>query len=162
MRILYKVMILICIITMLLPINAAAADIQYIRIVSSDPSEIAQARKMQARRLILPLMKNDHAYDAEVLAKLAQNRLEAAGYCVTADIRTWSPDRVHPPAATLYITIGQGQGRNWWGILCRESWQWTFLQRNEKSSVPSNAASQNITLEFPLIRKLFSLFRLGQ
>lgn len=93
--------------------SAMGEEEWYIRVVSRDASEAAQAEKMAVRDAVLMMLPDE----TEKLEKMLPDIEKALGPAdCRADIRLWAPDGGEE-RPTLYITIGGGQGPNWWGIL---------------------------------------------
>jgi len=93
--------------------GAAGEAEMYIRIVSRDASPDAQEEKFKVRDLVLPVIQ-EHCGDDEALLSYIEVLANEIAPC-HADIRQWHPEG-HPEGSTLYITIGEGAGPNWWGI----------------------------------------------
>ena len=62
------------------------------------------------------------------------------------EMKYWQPEKETAPAQTVYITIGQGRGQNWWGVLFPESVYFASQGEGE------------LQLRFPFIQWLRSLF----
>ncbi|MBQ9944818.1 MAG: hypothetical protein IJO67_10710 [Clostridia bacterium] len=109
-----------------------AEETMYMRVVARSDAPAAQLEK-QAVRTVALLLGPEHAGLLETWHP--QCRVER---------KTWQPDEKTPPAETVYITIGPGMGRNWWGVLYPESAAW--------------AASEGTGLLFPFFNWLRELF----
>lgn len=111
---------------------AQAEERLYMRVVARSNAPSAQMEKYAVRSIALRLGP-DHAH---ILEKMhPQCRVER---------RIWQPDEKTPPAETVYITIGPGMGRNWWGVVYPESAAW--------------AAGEGSGLLFPFFSWLRELF----
>lgn len=114
---------------------AAGEEREYMRVVANSDSPYDQREKMLVRNAALLLYPDRLAW-LEVL--FPNCRVER---------KIWQPDQKTTPAGTVYITIGQGRGQNWWGVLFPESVQ--FACRGEGQ----------VQLRFPFFEWLFSLFK---
>ena len=119
------------------PISARGE--MYIRIIARDDSLAAQLEKMQFRDEILPLLPGNMADLPSSLAKIRQ------AYDCGVSIRSWAPEG-KPLRPTVYITLGEGQGRNWWGILFPDSLQLAKIEEN---------ATEEIIFRYPIFTFLF-------
>lgn len=90
---------------------AAGEEEMYIRVVSRDALPAAQEEKLRVRDAVLQLIE---CQGSIVLSDIEKKANETAPCRV--EIRRWGPEGGQP-APTLYITIGEGAGPNWWGIL---------------------------------------------
>lgn len=107
----------------------------YMRVVANSDSAEDQQEKMLVRNAALLLYPDRLVW----LEKLFPHcRVEK---------KIWQPDKETAPAGTVYITIGQGQGQNWWGVLFPESV--CFASQGEGQ----------VLLRFPVIGWLLSLFK---
>ena len=122
-----RLFFVVCVMLLLLPGQAKAE--RYMRVVARDDSPAAQREKMMVRNLALVL-------GPEALRDMRRD--------VKVEQKRWQPDEKTPPAQTVYITIGPGMGRNWWGVLYPESAAW--------------AASEGTGLLFPFFNWLRELF----
>lgn len=114
---------------------AAGEEWEYMRVVANSDSQYDQREKMLVRNAALLLYPDRLAW-LEVL--FPDCRVER---------KIWQPDQKTAPARTVYITIGQGHGQNWWGVLFPESVR--FACRGEGQ----------VLIQFPFFEWLFSLFR---
>lgn len=111
---------------------AKATEKMYMRVVARDDSPAAQMEKYIVRDAAL-FLGPEHA---AALGKWYPScRVER---------KIWQPDEKTPPAETVYITIGPGEGRNWWGVLYPDSVAW--------------AASEGTGILFPFLYWLSGLF----
>lgn len=91
----------------------------YMRVVARDDTTAGQREKMLVRNWALlcwPEMEN----------------VEKAFPDCEVTYRFWQPDKNTAPAGTVYITIGQGQGQNWWGVLYPDSIHWAGGEKGEE------------------------------
>lgn len=117
--------------------GAAGEEIRYMRVVARDDSPSAQREKMLVR-------------DAAIACWPDTEKLEAFFPDCRVSERIWQPDKNTAPAKTVYITIGQGQGRNWWGVLYPGSACWAGGGR----------AGEEVQITFPVLSWLAGLFNL--
>ena len=112
---------------------ASAEENMYMRVVARDNSAWGQTEKYMVRNAAL---------------LLGEERVSALEWWlpdVRVERKTWQPDEKTPPAETVYITIGPGEGRNWWGVLYPESAGWAVCPEGEG-------------IEFPFFSWLWALF----
>lgn len=95
--------------------RALSEGLVYIRVVGRDDTAAGQAEKMRVRSCVLPLCPADPADLISALPRIAKAARAIAPCRVS--LRPWRPGSDLPAAMTLYITIGPGQGHNWWGVL---------------------------------------------
>ena len=106
--------LLAIVLALCLCLSACCEEVEYIRVVSRDDSIAAQLEKYRVRDAIIPLLKKAGGPLTERLDEI--NRVANQVAPSQAIIRPWVPEG-YTEGATLYITIGEGQGPNWWGIL---------------------------------------------
>lgn len=109
-----------------------AEDAMYMRVVARSNTPAAQVEKYAVRNAALCL-------GAERV-----HLLERWYPDCRVEKKMWQPDENTPPALTVYITIGAGAGRNWWGVLYPESTAW--------------AAGEGTGILFPFFSWLSGLF----
>lgn len=114
----------------------AAGEEKYMRVVARNDGIFAQTEKIVVRNIALLLGEKR----AELLEKIWPD-------CRVEEKR-WQPDKKTPPAQTVYITLGQGAGHNWWGVLCGDAVSWT--------SEPMEG--ERVMITFPFFRWLLQLF----
>ena len=95
--------------------GALGEETLYIRVVGRDDSAAGQAEKLRVRDAALPLCHGDRAAVIAALPRVSR-AAQAIAPCRVA-LRPWRPADDLPAAMTLYITVGPGRGRNWWGVL---------------------------------------------
>lgn len=105
----FLIVLILCI-SLIFP--AQAHERLYMRVVAGSNTPAAQLEKYAVRNLAL-LLGPDRAYLLEIW--LPRCRVER---------KIWQPDEKTSPAETVYITIGPGMGRNWWGVIYPESAAW--------------------------------------
>lgn len=93
-----------------------AEETMYMRVVARSNAPAAQLEKYAVRSAALFLGAEN--------AKM----LEAWHPDCRVEWKIWQPDEKTPPARTVYITIGAGAGRNWWGVLYPESAAWASAE----------------------------------
>ena len=97
-----------------------AEDTWYLRVIARDDSTAAQAEKLRVRDAVLFLCP-ERAQDLAAALPDIHAAVQAIAPCAM-EIRSWTPDAARVPAApTLYVTVGAGQGHNWWGLLYEDS-----------------------------------------
>ena len=99
--------------------SCRAEDIWYLRIIARDDSPAAQEEKLALRDHLLPLFPDRAKELPRELPGIVQAALRFTACRV--EIKAWAPHKKTPPAPTVYITIGEGGGHNWWGILYRDA-----------------------------------------
>ena len=94
----------------------------YMRVVARDDSLMGQREKYAVRDAVLAACPADGAHLPAALPRIAR----AAG-AVAPDsrvcLRLWQPDEKTPAALTVYITVGEASGQNWWGVLYGDALQ---------------------------------------
>lgn len=140
-----------------LPTAHAEKDIFYIRVIAHDDTAYCQHQKILARDKLLSLLQAGYSEPAQL-----ESALKAEGFPATISLRIWTPQGPYAAQPTLYVTLGDGQGHNWWGILCADAQKWDFLQAHKKSDASSDVASNNMQLVFPLLERLFSFLIFNQ
>lgn len=95
--------------------SSCAKEVYYIRIIARDDSSLAQEEKLRLRDALLPLFPEKAEELSFFLPFITASAKDIAPCRV--ELRSWSPDQKTPPAPTVYITIGEGDGKNWWGVL---------------------------------------------
>lgn len=139
----------LCICMLVFPAPSRAEERPwYFRMIARDDSPAAQAEKIRLRDQLLPLFPSqEEEFLHQLPLILAAAR--ASGDC-RAQILIWSPDEKTPPAPTVYITIGKGGGKNWWGLLYQDAYLWAGIPGGE------TAPSDEIRFSWPWLRWLIS------
>ena len=92
----------------------------YIRVVGGADSPAAQAEKLRVRDAVLSLCPVSPEGLPEALSDI---RKAVEAICPgEVTLRPWAPAGA-PARPTLYITLGEGQGHNWWGVLYPDALQ---------------------------------------
>ena len=100
-----------------LPVGASAE--WYVRVVARGDGPAAQAEKIRVREAVLSACPRDPEALFDALPRiLAAARRIAPDADVT--VRPWAPEG-RDCCPTLYVTLGKGQGRNWWGVLYEDA-----------------------------------------
>lgn len=133
--------IFLCVLALLLAAPAQAEERLYMRVVARSNSLPAQTEKLLIRNLALLMYP---------LAPGSLSRLEEWVPGCRVEMRKWQPCKEMPPASTVYITLGQGQGRNWWGVLFPGSACWAY----------GGGEGGEARVVFPVVRWLLGLFSL--
>ena len=128
-----RVRLWLCVLLALpLPFGAQAQEAWYMRVVARGNGASAQLEKRYVRDAALSALE-DTPPDAAIA------RIGAAIQAVAPDsrveIRNWQPDQNTPPARTVYITIGEGGGKNWWGVLYVDSLSLTGEKTDDEAVV---------------------------
>lgn len=97
----------------LLPGVSQGQEAVYMRVVARNDSPAAQAEKRLVRNAALLLGESRVC----LLEKLVPQ--------CKVEYRQWQPEKKLPAGRTVYITLGPGAGRNWWGVLCPDAVSWT-------------------------------------
>lgn len=105
--------LIVCLLLMGLIGTARGDERLYMRVVARDDTVMGQMEKHIVRNMAL------------LLGVQKAKQLEEIYPACTVERKIWQPDNKTPPAETVYITIGPGNGRNWWGVLYPESAAWT-------------------------------------
>lgn len=100
---------------LLLCLSSAEAEI-YMRVVARDDSPAAQAEKYAVRAAALAACPDRPAGLLSALPRIARSA-KAAAPDSRVSLRLWRPDAKTPAALTVYITVGEAGGHNWWGVL---------------------------------------------
>ena len=99
--------------------KASAEGRWYLRVIARNDSSEAQVEKLRVRdAVIIACPKNAGALCASLDA--IKKAAESIAPC-RVEIRSWSPNDILPAAPTLYITVGEGEGHNCWGVLYADS-----------------------------------------
>ncbi len=112
----------------------APKEIIYLRVIARDDSPSAQAEKLMVRDAVTVACPISCADPADLLPLARSVVLSLADG--KAEIRIWSPGGGAPPAPTLYITLGPGNGRNWWGVLYQDALLWARAEEETEESSP--------------------------
>lgn len=93
---------------------AQAQETICLRVIGRDDTAAGQAEKIRVRDAVLAVCPPSWT-DPEQLRAAADRAARAVADCRT-EVRIWQPEG-GAPVRTLYVTVGAGRGRNWWGIL---------------------------------------------
>ena len=125
---------------------SARGEVWYMRVVARDDGAPAQAEKLLVRDAALAACPEEQT---DLLSALPGIRAAAKKIAPCAvETRLWSPGGQTPLAPTLYITIGPGAGRNWWGVLYADA----PLMTGEKTE------TEEILFVWPFLSWLRALF----
>ena len=99
--------------------TARGEETWYMRVIARDDTALGQTEKERVRDAALSALPRRAADIPACLGQIARaaNRIAPC----TAEIRLWSPDENTPAAPSVYLTVGSGQGHNWWGILYEDA-----------------------------------------
>lgn len=114
-----------------LPLSAHAS--WYIRVVAQNDSFPAQIEKIWIRNAVLSICPDQEDALFQSLPQI-ETIANSIAPC-RLEIRRWAPDQKTPPAPTVYITIGSGGGRNWWGVLYEDSLLMAQADKSEETRI---------------------------
>lgn len=128
-----------CFLLLLICLPFAGRGEMYVRIISRDDSLAAQMEKMKFRDDILPLLPQNPAELPAALEKIRQE------YGCRIWMQCWAPqgEKLQP---TVYIALGAGGGKNWWGVLFPASLRLAQIEETE---------TEEITFRYPIFTFLF-------
>ena len=92
----------------------------------------AQAEKLAVRDCALARAPGASGMTAAAFARIAWAARKRADCRVT--LRCYSPGGAIAPAPTVYITIGRGEGHNWWGALYPQAAALTAEETGEREA----------------------------
>ena len=116
-----------------------------LRVVARDDSPEAQAEKLRVRDTVLSLLPGDERL-LPLAWPLLQKAAEKQADCHLS-LRLYTPPGQKTPRLTVYLVIGRGEGKNWFGVLYPE----TLLLCGEKTE------EETVIFYFPLLSFLFSV-----
>lgn len=111
-------------------------ELLYMRVVARDDSPPAQREKIRVRNRAFRLGPG------------RVKELESLFPGCRVERKTWQPDTKTPPAQTVYITLGPGEGKNWWGVLYGDSVWWAATER----------MGEDVNITFPFLSWVWGLF----
>ncbi len=130
---------------------ATAEERWYYRVIARDDTPQAQEEKIRVRDAVLSFCP-ETAKELPAAYPTMKEAAESVAPC-RMEIKTWSPDTKMPPAPTVYITIGEGRGRNCWGVLYADS---LLMAKAEESP----EEPERVEFVWPFWSWLLSLFGL--
>ncbi len=130
---------------------AAAEERWYYRVIARNDTAEAQEEKIRVRDAVLSFCPETAKHLPAVFPTM-KDAAESVAPC-RIEIKTWSPDTETPPAPTVYITIGEGRGRNCWGVLYADS---LLMAKAEESP----EEPERVEFVWPFWSWLLSLFGL--
>ena len=122
---------------------AKGEEAWYLRVIGRDDTPAAQAEKLRVRDEVLSLCPRQASQLEESLPAIRQ-AAERTAPC-RVEVRLWRPHAGVPAAPTVYITIGEGRGRNWWGVLYEDA---LLLARAEEETA-EEAEEGTVTFVWP-------------
>ena len=131
--------------------GARTEECWYLRVIARNDTPEAQEEKLCVLDAVLdacPLTENELFFALPDIKKAA----ESAAPC-RVEIKRWSPEESVPPALTLYITVGEGRGHNFWGVLYADS-----LLMAKAGDIPEEP--ERVEFVWPVWRWLLNLFGL--
>ena len=122
----------------------------YVRVVAQSDAPAAQTEKIRVRDAVLRACpESPQALPGALPRILASAGDIAPDAAVT--VRPWAPAG-WPARPTLYVSLGEGAGRNWWGVLYEDA---VFLAAEEGEA--ENAETAEIVWTWPVVDWLLSL-----
>ena len=131
--------------------RAGAEERWYMRVIARNDSRQAQEEKLRVRDAVWAACPQDAEALPDALSTI-EKTAESIAPC-RVEIREWSPSSALPVAPTLYITIGEGEGHNCWGVLYADS-----LLLAQAEEIPDEP--DKVEFVWPVWRWLLSLFGL--
>ena len=110
---------ILCVFFLGIAAYAAEEERWYYRVIARNDAAEAQEEKIRVRDAVLSVCPETAKELPAAFPKIKETA-ESLVSC-RMEIKTWSPDTETPPACTVYITIGEGRGRNCWGVLYADS-----------------------------------------
>ena len=132
--------------------GARSEECRYIRVVGSDNTALMQTQKYVARDLALRIL------DQDMSPEMLEQALLDAGIPAACTVLRWAPNCLYPTENTLYITLGKGAGRNWWGVLCSQDSIRSLFDTQKKSGISFYAAHMDRQVSFPILSLILSVF----
>ncbi len=123
----------------------------YLRVIARNDGAQAQAEKMRVRSAVLAACAGEKGPSPAAFA-----RMEAAAAALApcrVEKLFWSPGGDAPPRPTVYITLGEGAGHNWWGVLWQDSLKIAQAEEGEETG--------QVEFLWPLWDWLLSLLGMG-
>lgn len=122
------------------------AETILMRVVARDNTKEGQEEKLRVRNAALafrPRRREDLPLSLLLMEKIAGQESDCR-----VSLRPWMPPGEKTPRLTVYITIGQGEGKNWFGVLFEEA----LLLTAEETP------GDEQTLCFPWLSRIAALF----
>ena len=107
--------LMLLMIVLLSPYNACAENRVYLRVVGDSDAPAAMRTKMQVRDALLSACPENPYLLPAALPYLSDIANQTAACAVS--LRCWAPVKNGPALMTLYVQIGHGRGKNWFGLL---------------------------------------------
>ncbi|MBE5777091.1 MAG: hypothetical protein E7326_06245 [Clostridiales bacterium] len=123
-----------------------------LRVIAHDDTALMQSQKLLVRKRALDALQSGGGRD-EIASALDSLHIPYALH-----VQSYSPGAPYPLQSTLVITLGKGQGRNWFGVLCRDFAQASFLWTQKKSGALTCAAQGDMQVVFPWLHGLIRFF----
>ena len=131
--------------------GAKAEERMYLRVIARNDSAQAQEEKLRVRDAVIAACPEDRRYLPAFFDGI-KKAAESVAPC-RVEIKEWSPDDRIPAALTLYVTVGEGQGHNFWGVLYADS-----LLMAKAGDIPEEP--ERVEFVWPFWRWLLGLFGL--
>ena len=125
MRNLFR-LVLGCAVLVTLLMSCARGEALYLRVVGRDDSPAAQMEKLRVRNAALSVLPTE-GIAPWALVPVVRDAVAPVADC-RVEARRWSPGRGAPPAPTLLVTVGQGAGHHWWGVLYPDARRWAQVE----------------------------------
>ena len=119
--------------------------------IARNDSVEAQEEKLRVRDAVTAACP-ENAQELSASLSAIKKAAESIAPC-RVEIRYWSPDKALAAAPTLYITVGEGTGRNCWGVLYADS-----LKMAQAEELPGEP--DRVEFVWPVLRWFLSLFGL--
>lgn len=120
-------------------------EIWYLRVIGRDDTASGQEEKIRVRNAALSACPENLADMGETLTAI-QRAAERLAPC-RVEIRLWRPDEKTPAAPTVYITVGEGRGHNWWGLLYKNALLLSRMDTEETDAETDGA----VIFEWPIL-----------
>lgn len=130
---------------------ASGEETWYLRVIARSDDRAAQEEKLRVRQAVWAVCP-DSAADLPQALPVIRQAAQAVARC-RVEIRSWSPSPFLPSAPTLYVTVGEGRGHNWWGVLYRDSLRLVHLEE-----VAGETETAGVTFVWPLWEWILRLF----
>lgn len=130
----------------------AEVEICALRVIAHDDTALMQSQKLLVRKRVLDALQSGGGRDDIVRA------LDLMHVPYRMHVQRYSPGVPYPAQSTLVITLGKGQGRNWFGVLCRDWERFSFLWTQKKSGAYPCAARDDMQVVFPWFHRLMRFF----
>ena len=111
--------LMLLLIVLLSPHDAHAENRFYLRVVGDSDAAAAMRTKTQVRDALLSACPENPCLLPAALPYLSDIANQIAD--CTVSMRYWSPIKNGPALPTLYVQVGEGRGKNWFGLLYEDA-----------------------------------------